>query len=82
MDSGGDLVSRDTSSAVHHELWLEWHSCGGLSPEQRLSRLTAWALAADKTHASYGLRLPGVEVLRAQGLAQRRACLEALALWH
>ena len=82
MDSGGELVSRDTSTSAHHELWLDWQSCGGLSAEQRLSRLTAWVLAADASHVNYGLRLPGVEVPRAQGVVHRRACLEALALWH
>jgi uncharacterized protein (DUF58 family) len=82
LEIGGELVSRDTSTSAHHELWLEWQSCGALGAEERLSRLAAWVLAADRTHISYGLRLPGIDVTRGQGAAHRRTCLEALALWH
>ena len=82
LDAGGDLVSRDTSASAHQELWLDWQDCGALAPEKRLSRLTAWTLAAHRAGANYGLRLPGVEVARQGGDAQRRHCLEALALWH
>ncbi|MGK2899114.1 MAG: DUF58 domain-containing protein [Burkholderiaceae bacterium] len=82
LDTGGDLVSRDTSASAHQELWLAWQACSGLAPEERLSRLTAWTLAAHRAGADYGLRLPGVEIAPADGDAQRRQCLEALALWQ
>jgi uncharacterized protein (DUF58 family) len=82
LDTGGELVSRDTSTSVHQELWLEWQNCGSLAPEERLSRLTAWTLAAHRAGADYGLRLPGVDIAPADGDAQRRLCLEALALWQ
>lgn len=82
LDSGGDLVSRDTSASAHQELWLDWQACGTLAPEERLSRLTAWTLAAHRVGADYGLRLPGVDIAPADGDAQRRQCLEALALWQ
>jgi len=82
MESGGELVSRDTSASTQRELWLDWQACGALAPEDRLSRLAAWVLAAERAHVSYGLRLPGAEVARSHGEGQRRACLEALALWH
>ena len=82
LDTGGDLVSRDTSASAHQELWLDWQACGTLAPEERLSRLTAWTLAAHRAGADYGLRLPGVVIAPADGDAQRRQCLEALALWH
>ncbi|HWH82487.1 MAG TPA: DUF58 domain-containing protein [Burkholderiaceae bacterium] len=82
LDTGGDLVSRDTSASAHQELWLDWQACGTLAPEERLSRLTAWVLAAHRAGADYGLRLPGAELAPGDGDAQRRACLEALALWH
>ena len=81
LETGGELVSRDTSASAHQELWLDWAACGGMSPEDRLSRLTAWTLAAHRVGADYGLRLPGVELAPAGGDAQRRRCLEALALW-
>ena len=82
MDSGGDLVSRDTSASAHQELWLDWQACGTLAPEERLSRLAAWAVAAHRVGADYGLRLAGTEIAPAGGEAQRRRCLEALALWR
>ena len=82
LKTGAELVSRDTSSSARQELWLEWTACGRLAPEQRLSRLAAWTLAADRADADYGLRLPGVDIAPAEGAAQRARCLEALALWH
>lgn len=82
LASGGELVSRDTSSAAHQQLWLEWQACGPLTPEERLSRLTAWVLAAQRAGAAYGLSLPGTSLEPALGDAQRRRCLEALALWR
>ncbi|HEX7439401.1 MAG TPA: DUF58 domain-containing protein [Caldimonas sp.] len=82
LETGGDLVSRDTSASAHQELWLAWSACAGLAPEDRLSRLAAWTLAAHRSGADYGLRLPGVDLKPAEGEAHRRRCLEALALWN
>ncbi|ABM94206.1 DUF58 domain-containing protein [Methylibium petroleiphilum] len=81
LDTGGELVSRDTRSAARQELWLDWAATGGLSPEARLSRLAAWVLAVEHGGAAWGLRLPGREWPPATGEAHRRAALEALALW-
>src|SRR5438105_5520218 len=47
LQTGGELVSRDTSASAHRELWLEWGACGPLPPEERLSRLAAWVLTAE-----------------------------------
>lgn len=82
METGGELVSRDTSASAQHELWLDWQSCGILSPEEKLSRLTAWVIAADGAGVNYGLKLPGAEIGRDHGQAHRRHCLETLALWN
>jgi uncharacterized protein (DUF58 family) len=82
MEVGGDLVSRDTSASAHQELWLEWTACGSLAPEERLSRLAAWVIAAERAAINYGLRIPGADLPRGHGAGQRRACLEALALWR
>jgi uncharacterized protein (DUF58 family) len=82
MASGGELVSRDTASALHQQLWLDWKDCGALPSEARLSRLAAWVLAAQRAGAEYGLGLPGTSIDPAEGEAQRRRCLEALALWR
>ncbi len=81
MQAGGELVSRDTQTSAHLQLWFDWQACAALAPEDRLSRLTAWTLAAHRAGADHGLRLPGIDIAPAGGEAQRRRCLEALALW-
>lgn len=81
LESGGELISRDTSAALGQELELDWQQCAGLDPEARLSRLAAWVLAADRAGVSYALRLPGANLASAEGEAQRHRCLETLALW-
>lgn len=75
----GELVSRDASSAVEQELWLDWQQAQAGSIEARLSRLTAWVVQAESAGLTHGLRLPGVEIAPAQGLAHRRRSLDALA---
>jgi uncharacterized protein (DUF58 family) len=82
LEIGTELVSRDTSVSARHELWLDWAACGPMAPEERLSRLAAWTLVAERAGTDFGLRLPGVELAPEGGEAQRRRCLEALALWR
>lgn len=82
FETGGELASRDSSASAHWQLWLDWQHCAGLPAEERLSRLTAWVLTAQRAGADYALRLPGVELPPGQGEAHRRASLEALALWQ
>jgi uncharacterized protein (DUF58 family) len=79
-----ELVSRDTQQMHHAELWLDLAQTGSFaghaaSLEQRLSRLCAWVLAADKQDLQYGLRLSTREIAPASGDAHKRACLQALA---
>ncbi len=76
----GELVSRDSSANAAQVLLLDYTASGAGDAEQRLSRLTAWVLAADRSGQAFGLRLPGRELALASGEAQRRAALEALAL--
>ena len=80
MESGGELVSRDMQSTAHRELWLDWHNCHPLPSEERLCRLAAWVVEADRQGARYGLRMPGFEAAPNVGEAHKQACLEALAL--
>lgn len=75
-----ELVSRDTEQAQRYELWLDYAGCALTDHEGKLSRLTAWVLAADKLGSDYGLRLSGREIKPGMGEAHKRACLEALAL--
>jgi uncharacterized protein (DUF58 family) len=75
-----ELVSRDAQQAQRHELWLDFAQAGHFDAEQRLSRLAAWVLQADRLGVDYGLRLPGQQVAPGAGEAHKRRCLEALAL--
>ena len=75
----GELVSRETAGTASRELWLLWGDAGGIDAEQRLSRIAAWVLAAEREGIAYGLRLPGAELPPGQGDAQRRAALDLLA---
>lgn len=64
-------------------LQLDWFQT---DPEQtletRLSQLAGWVLTANAEGCSYGLQLPGHEIPIASGDAQRRLCLETLALFQ
>ena len=78
----GELVSRETAATAQRRLWLAWtdsHGAGDI--EQRLARLAAWVLAAERLQLDCGLRLPGSELAPGQGDSHRRAALDALAQW-
>ena len=77
----GELVSRDASSALQQELWLDWQLTQLSGTEARLSRLAAWVLAAEAAGVSHGLRLPGIEIAPGSGAAQQRRSLDALGQW-
>lgn len=77
----GELVSRDASVAAQQELWLEYQGAHLPDTEQRLARLAAWVLAAERAGVAHGLKLPGVELRPGHGDAHRQRALEALALW-
>lgn len=81
---GGELVSREhPQGAQAAERVLDWADCAPLGAEQRLSRLSAWVLAAHASGAPYALALPGqARGPAAVGEAHRLACLQALAEWR
>ena len=61
-------------------LALMWDALPGSLPvEARLSRLTAWVLAAERSARPFSLALPGVQLAARQGRDHRRAALTALA---
>jgi uncharacterized protein (DUF58 family) len=74
-----ELVSRDTQQAQRYELWLDFNQAGSGGVEQKLSRLAAWVLQAERAGLDYGLRLPGQQVEPGNGAAHKWRCLEALA---
>lgn len=58
-----------------------WDQLGSLDTEARLSRLTAWILAAEQLGTPYGLELPLLQIEAATGTAHQVECLNALALF-
>jgi uncharacterized protein (DUF58 family) len=61
---------------------LDWSELPpGMDVEQRLSRLAAWILAAERETRAFSLRLPGVDLAQGQGAGHRRTALLALALY-
>lgn len=79
LDQGLPLWVRETEAPLANDLWLDWRDTPGRDVEARLSRLTAWVLAAERLGQPYGLRLAGQEMAPALGAAHRQACLQALA---
>ena len=77
-----DMLTKQFTGEAAAELWLDWRLLpAAIGLEQRLSRLAGWVLAAERSGALYGLRLPGVEIAPARGDAHAAACLQALALY-
>jgi len=78
-----DLLTKQFSEEASDEFWLDWQQTNPrLHLEERLSVLAGWVLAAERSGARYGLRLPGEEVAPGRGDAKRAQCLEALALYQ
>jgi uncharacterized protein (DUF58 family) len=80
----GELVSRDMGASATQALALSWPAAAGPGAgdsEARLSRLTAWVLAAERQGLPYTLELPGRRLASDLGDTQRRTALEALACW-
>jgi uncharacterized protein (DUF58 family) len=76
-----DMLTKQFTGQAAAELWLDFERLpAALGLEQRLSRLAGWVLAAERSGAHYGLRLPGVEIAPARGDSHAAACLRALAL--
>ena len=77
----GQLLSKQFAGADTSSQWFDFAELPVADLEERLSILTRWIVNADQTREDYGLRIPGEEFPPAHGDAQRRRCLEALALF-
>ena len=61
---------------------VAWHATPpSLSVEARLSRMSAWVLAAERAARPFALTLPGTRLTAQQGREHRRAALTALAVF-
>ncbi len=78
---GENLLIRQYQSPLGKSLWLNWDEMTELQPEQRLSRLAAWIIAAHDQQRPYGLKLGQQEFPPALGTKHQTQCLQALALF-
>jgi uncharacterized protein (DUF58 family) len=77
---GAGLHSKEFAGGARGRCLLDWHQLPpGLATEARLSRLTAWLLAAERAQIDYAMIVPGLSTPLARGPAQRALCLRALA---
>ncbi|HXL97182.1 MAG TPA: DUF58 domain-containing protein [Steroidobacteraceae bacterium] len=74
------LVSQYDAPAGMHRL-LDFVPLQSLPLEQRLSQLAQWVLDCERLGETYRLQLPQRTLPVGHGIAQQRACLEALALY-
>ena len=75
------LQVKQFNAVQGNELWLDWLQAPSEDPEQKLAILARWILDAEAQGLTYGLRLPGLELAPASGMAQRDDCLRAVALF-
>jgi uncharacterized protein (DUF58 family) len=70
----------DAPAGARRELGLR--PLRDLPLESALSQLADWVLECERRGESYALELPGRSIPTGHGVAQRRHCLEALALYE
>jgi len=80
---GEELLTKQFTGEAAAELWLDWRLLPpGADLERRLSLLAGWVLAAERSGATYGLRLPGAEIAPGRGDTHCAAALQVLALYQ
>ncbi|WP_096084518.1 DUF58 domain-containing protein [Agaribacterium haliotis] len=76
---GRGLWLKDFSQELSAENWLDYDAVQASSAERRLSVLSERTVVLSAQGEAFGLRLPGVTIPPATGVAHRKQCLEALA---
>lgn len=74
------LLVRESEQPMDDNRLLAYAALEGLGHEARISRLTAWVLAAEACMLSYSLDVPGQRLGPGLGSLHRHRCLQALAL--
>lgn len=76
---GRGLLIKEFAGLSGNDRLLDFDALQG-DTEARLSLLCRWVVDLSEAEQAYGLLLPGVQIPVDQGDAQRKRCLEALAL--
>lgn len=78
---GRGLFIKSFDESLSAEKWLDFSSVRGTNIEEKLSILCFWVLHYHQENENFGLRLPNVIIEPSSGLAHRKTCLHALALF-
>ncbi|MBT8118784.1 MAG: DUF58 domain-containing protein [Gammaproteobacteria bacterium] len=76
-----ELFTKQFTGAKPTNHWIDWHEIAAKDIEQRLSRMTALVINAERNQQYYGLRLPEKEIAPDSGNEHYHRCLTALALY-
>lgn len=76
---GQPLLTKQWTGDADEILCLDWDALALLETEARLSQLAKWVILAERSGATYALRLPGLTLDSARGDQHFHRCLRALA---
>ena len=79
---GQGLQVKQFFTQAGEELWLDFSETPDRDEEQKLARMTRWALDAEAQGLRYGLRLPDSELQPGNGAAHYAECLRRIALFN
>lgn len=79
---GQPLLIKQWAGEADQTLHLDWDALSQMDVEARLSQLARWVLLAERSGASYSLRLPALAIAPSRGDVHFHACLRALALYR
>jgi len=79
---GQGLQSKQFSTSQQPQRWIDWDETVGLPLEQRLSRLTAWLLTAERNGEDFGLRMPDTIIHPDHSTEHLHHCIKVLALYQ
>jgi len=79
---GQGMLVKQFIEPVDEQLWLDWDMFFGFSQEERLSRLCYCVLQMASLGATFGVKLPGIEISPAAGKKHKIKVLRALALFN
>jgi uncharacterized protein (DUF58 family) len=78
---GQGMLVKQFVDSIDERLWLDWDMFFGFSPEERLSRLCFCVLQLAGSGATYGLKLPELEISPDSGKQHKLRVLQVLALF-
>lgn len=79
---GGPMLTKQFSGMDGGEIHLDWNTLPAeLGTEARLSRMTAWIVAAERRGLAFSLALPGARIATGRGSEHSANCLRRLALF-